>query len=105
MAPDLTIIDYELHPHIIVALGTGARVALLTTTVVFLALQRRGAAIEVLFLGGLVLVTLFGVLKPADAVAGFSSKAVLTIGALFVAAATALIVAVVADTMVDLPQK
>ena len=62
------------------------RLALVVTTAVFLGLQRRGGAIEVLFIGGLVLVTLFGILRPEHAFAGFASKAVLTIGALFIAA-------------------
>ena len=63
-------------------------IALLTTATVFLALQlRRGAPIDLLFLGGLVVVTITGVITPEQALSGFSSTAVLTIGALLVVAA------------------
>ncbi len=63
-------------------------VALLVTTGVFLGLQRRrGAPADLLFLGGLVLVTLTGVITPAQALAGFANPAVLTIGALFAVSA------------------
>ncbi len=48
---------------------------------------RRGAPVDLLFLGGLVIVTVTGVITPQEAVAGFSSPAVLTIGALLVVAA------------------
>ena len=63
-------------------------IALGTTAAVFVAMQwRRGVPIELLFLGGLTLVTLTGVLTPDEALAGFSSKAVVMIGALFAASA------------------
>src|SRR5690606_26045385 len=42
---------------------------------------------DLLFLGGVVLLTLLGVLKPAEALAGFANPAVIVIGALFVVAA------------------
>jgi di/tricarboxylate transporter len=64
------------------------KIALLTTIAVFVVMQRRrGVPIEVVFLTGLVVVTLTGVLTPGQALAGFSNKAVLMIGALFAAAA------------------
>lgn len=47
----------------------------------------RGVPIELLFLSGLVAVTLTGVISPQQAVEGFSSGAVLLIAALFAAAA------------------
>ncbi|MDP7015363.1 MAG: SLC13 family permease [Pirellulaceae bacterium] len=57
-------------------------------TAVFVALQvRRGAPVDVLFLSGLVLVTLTGVITPEEAVSGFANPAVLTIGGLLVVAA------------------
>ncbi len=62
--------------------------ALAVTATIFVAMQRRRAvSIDLLFLGGLVVVTLGGVLTPAQAVAGFSNKAVILIGALFAASA------------------
>ncbi len=48
-------------------------------------LARRRVPLEVLFLGGLVVVTLTGVLTPQEAVAGFASRAVLLIATLFAA--------------------
>ena len=63
-------------------------IALAVTVAVFIAmLWRRSVPIELLFLVGLVLVTLAGVLTPEQALAGFSSKAVVMIGALFAASA------------------
>ena len=63
-------------------------IALVVTLLVFAAMQwRRRVPIEVLFLSGLVLVTLAGVLTPEQALAGFSNKAVVMIGALFAVSA------------------
>lgn len=54
---------------------------------VFLGLQRRrGAPADLLFLGGLVIVTLLGIISPGQALEGFANPAVITIGALFVVA-------------------
>jgi len=50
-------------------------------------MTRRNAPPDLLFLGGLVTVTLLGAITPAQALEGFSNPAVLIIGALFVAAA------------------
>jgi len=50
-------------------------------------LLRRGASTDLLFLGGLVAVTVLGVISPAEALSGFANEAVITIGALFVVAA------------------
>ncbi|MCA9233826.1 MAG: SLC13 family permease [Planctomycetales bacterium] len=69
-------------------LTTEGIIALATTTAVFLAMQlRRRVPIEVLFLGGLVIVTLCGVVTPQRAIAGFASNAVILIGALFAVSA------------------
>lgn len=63
-------------------------IAVLVTVGVFVAMQRRrGAPADLLFLASLVVVTLTGVITPAEAVAGFANPAVLTIGALFAVAA------------------
>ena len=70
------------------SLALHGQIALLVTLGVFLGTQlRRRVPIEFLFLGGLVLVTLTGVLTPGQALAGFSSKAVVMIGALFAVSA------------------
>jgi len=50
-------------------------------------LVRRNAPPDLLFLGGMVAVTLLGIITPAQALEGFSNPAVLVIGALFVSAA------------------
>jgi len=63
-------------------------IAVSVTLLVFLGLQRRrGAPPDLLFLGGLVIVTLCGVISPQQALRGFANPAVLTIGALFAIAA------------------
>lgn len=63
-------------------------IALVTTAVVFLAMfLRRAVPVDALFLGGLAVVTLAGVLTPQQAVAGFSTNAFILIAALFAAAA------------------
>jgi di/tricarboxylate transporter len=55
---------------------------------VFVVLQRRkGTPVEVLFLGALVVVTITGVISPKEALSGFANTGVITIGALYVAAA------------------
>lgn len=62
--------------------------ALLVTFAVFVALQRRQSLpADILFLGGLVAVTLMGIITPQQAIAGFANQAVLTIAALFAVAA------------------
>ncbi|MCA9261002.1 MAG: SLC13 family permease [Planctomycetales bacterium] len=68
-------------------LGYHKWIAIAATVLVFVGMQRRGVPIELLFLSGLVLVTLTGVISPEVALAGFSSKAVVMIGALFAASA------------------
>ena len=62
-------------------------VAIFVVAAVFLGLQVRRMSVELLFLVGLVVVTLAGVVEPTKALAGFSQGAVLLIGALFAAAA------------------
>ncbi len=69
-------------------LTSGGMIAIGVTAGIFLALQRRRAiSIDLLFLGGLVIVTLTGVLTSEQALAGFSNRAVVMIGALFAASA------------------
>ena len=69
-------------------MGWQANVALGTTIVVFAFMQlRRRVPTDLLFLGGLVVVTLFGIITPGQALEGFSSNAIITIGGLMVCAA------------------
>jgi len=64
------------------------KIAIGVTCAIFLAMQRlRTVSVDLLFLGGLVFVTLTGVLTPDQALAGFSNKAVVMIAALFAASA------------------
>jgi len=70
------------------ALTTHGWIAILVTVGIFGAMQRRHAvSVDLLFLGGLVLVTLTGVLTPEQALDGFSNKAVVMIAALFAVSA------------------
>jgi len=70
------------------SLTLDGKIALGVTVLVFLAMQRRRAVpIDLIFLIGLALVTLAGVLQPDEALAGFSSRAVVMIAALFAASA------------------
>jgi len=71
--------------------GFSAQAALSIAVIVllFLAMQwRRTSSPDVLFMGGLVVLIVFGVLSPPDALQGFANPAVVTIGALFVVAAS-----------------
>jgi len=69
-------------------LTTDGKIALGVTAAIFLAMQRRRAiSIDLLFLAGLMIVTLTGVLTPEQSLAGFSDKAVVMIAALFAASA------------------
>ena len=72
------MIDPSLHPWIAVAV----------TVFIFLGLQlRRGASADILFLAGLVIVTLTGVIDVEKARDGFANRALLTIAGLLVVAA------------------
>ena len=63
-------------------------VAVVVVITVFITLMtRRAAPTDLVFLGGLVLVTLFGVISPSEALTGFANPAVIMIAALFVVAA------------------
>ncbi|NOY40919.1 MAG: SLC13 family permease [Planctomycetes bacterium] len=63
-------------------------IAIGVTACIFLVLQRRRSiSIDLLFLGGLVIVTLTGVLNSEQALAGFSNRALVMIAALFAASA------------------
>ncbi|NIL98842.1 MAG: TRAP transporter large permease subunit [Planctomycetales bacterium] len=65
-----------------------AFLALGITTLVFLVLLwKRGAPADLVFLGGLVGVTLCGIISPRDALLGFANPAVVTIASLYVVAA------------------
>jgi len=82
----------QFHPTLLLAqqvtLTNSGIIAISVTVCIFLALQRRRAiSIDLLFLCGLVVVTLTGVLEPSQALAGFSSQAVVMIAALFAASA------------------
>ncbi|MCG8449053.1 MAG: SLC13 family permease [Pirellulales bacterium] len=83
--------SFNLVPFLLaqqVVLTTDGKIALAVTAFIFLAMQRRRAVpIDLLFLVGLVIVTLTGVLTTGQALAGFSNKAVILIGALFAASA------------------
>lgn len=69
-------------------MGFHAFVALATIILIFATIQlRRRTPTDLLFLGGLVFVTLCGVITPRQALQGFSSPAILTIGSLLVCAA------------------
>lgn len=72
------MLPQELHPWIAIA----------ATTFVFVGLQlRRGAPTDLLFLLGLIAVTLTGVISTEEALSGFANEAVVTIGALLIVAA------------------
>ncbi len=62
-------------------------VALVTTVLVLAGMFRRNTPVDFLFVAGLTVVTLAGVISPEEALAGFASKAVILIGALFAASA------------------
>ena len=63
-------------------------IAIVVTLAVFVLLQtRRGAPIDLLFLGGLMAVTITNVITPSEAFSGFANPAVLTIGALLAVSA------------------
>lgn len=69
-------------------MGASGYISVSVVVAVFVVLQvRRGIPTDLLFLGGLVLVTVLGVISPAAALAGFANPAVVTIAALFVVAA------------------
>ncbi len=69
-------------------MGLHAVVALATVILIFATIQlRRRTPTDLLFLGGLVFVTMCGVITPRKALEGFSSPAILTIGSLLVCAA------------------
>ena len=65
-----------------------AVIALGITSLVFLILLwKRGVPTDLVFLAGLVAVTLCGVISPRDALVGFANPAVVTIASLYVVAA------------------
>ena len=69
-------------------MGLDAWIAVTVTVTVFIGfVARRGLPSDVLFLGGLVVVTVLGVITPQQALEGFSSPAVLTIAGLLVVSA------------------
>ncbi len=77
-----------MGPLATVHMAPSAWLAILASLGVFLTLLwRRDTPIDLLFLGGLVVVTASGVITPNEALMGFGNPAVITIGALFVVAA------------------
>ena len=69
-------------------MSVDAWISILITIGVFAVLQfRRGAPVDLLFLGALMAVTLAGVITPTEALTGFANPAVITIGALLAVAA------------------
>ncbi|MCA9151689.1 MAG: anion permease [Planctomycetales bacterium] len=63
------------------------QIALGVTAAVFVILQvRRGTPVDLLFLSAMAIVTMTGVITPAQALAGFANPAVVTIGSLLVVA-------------------
>ena len=56
-------------------------------TVFSLLMLKRRIQVEILFMGGMLFVTLTGVIEPGQALKGFSSSAVIAIAALYVVAA------------------
>ena len=71
-----------------VELSLEGKISLAVTAFIFLGMQwRRAVPIDLLFMGGLVLLSLTGVLTTEQALAGFANKAVILIGALFAASA------------------
>jgi len=77
-APVDMLVPEILHPWI--AIGT--------ILCVFIGLQvRRGASVDLLFLCGLMVVTITGVIEPKMAFEGFANPAVIAIGGLFVVSA------------------
>lgn len=69
-------------------MSTEAWISIAVSLGVMVLLQRRHApSPDVLFLGGLMIVTLAGALTPEQALAGFANTGVLMVGALFVVAA------------------
>ena len=60
-----------------------AGISLSVTAAVFLLLMfKRGTPVEFLFLAGMIVLTLFGIITPEEALSGFSTPAVITIGEL-----------------------
>ena len=58
------------------------------TVGLFMALLfRRDVPCDLLFLGGLILVVVLGIITPEQALAGFANSGVITVGALFIVAA------------------
>jgi len=63
-------------------------IAVIVTLAVFVTIQlRRGMSVDLIFLGGLMIVTCCGIISPSEAFAGFANPAVLTLGALLVVSA------------------
>jgi di/tricarboxylate transporter len=74
--------------QVLADLSSQSWIAIIVTVLVFAALQlRRGVPTDLLFLGGLTVVVLTGVLTPEQAFEGFANPALLTIAALLVVAA------------------
>ena len=69
-------------------LSFDAWISIIVTVGVVAVIQlRRGAPVDVVFLAGLIFVTLAGIISPTQALDGFRSTAVIAIGSLFVISA------------------
>jgi len=69
----------DLHPWIAVGVAVGA----------FVLIQvRRSMPVDLVFLSGLMVVTMFGIITPTEAFAGFANPAVLTLASLLIVAAS-----------------
>src|SRR5687767_8478457 len=68
-------------------MSPSAWISLTVIAAIFAGLQRPNLSADLLFLGGVVVLAVCGVLTPSEALAGFANPAVVVIGALFVIAA------------------
>ncbi len=68
-------------------MGYQAWITIIVVVLLFIALLRNLAPPDLLFLGATTLLTLFGIILPAEAFAGFSNSGGLTVALLFVVAA------------------
>ena len=73
-----------MEPEILTALGWEAWLTLATRAAVFLAAAFTRWSTDVVFFGGTGLLLVTGVLKPAEALGGFSSSCVAVVGVLYI---------------------
>jgi di/tricarboxylate transporter len=73
-----------MHTEIFTSLGIEAWVTMAVVTTVFLSIVFTRLSADVVFLGGTGLLMILGILDPPEALAGFSSSGVVTVGVLYV---------------------